>query len=517
MTDTRPTDNILLIVVDQWRGDALRAAGNDIVQTPNVDRLCARGVTFLNHFAQGAPCAPGRTAMLTGLYTANHRVVRNGTPMDARFTNLAFEARAAGYDPALTGYTTGTPDPRRVPHDDPRFHVSGTMMDGFSAIAPLFPAREPYFAYLRANGFPVPDDDPTKVWLPADTPENGEGISHAPAQYAAELTDSVYCTERALDYLRGRGGASWFLHLGYWRPHPPFIAPAPYHAMFDTADMPVSNRAASPEEEAEQHRLLEYFLTTIKSSKFFRHGTGLVADLEDKDFRQTKATYYGMMAEVDAQIGRVLDWLDETGAADDTLIVFTADHGEQMGDHHMLGKQGYFAETFHIPMIVVDPRAAANDTRGTTVSAFSEAVDFMPTVLDWMGRDIPRQCDGRSLLPFCHGDAPPDWRGETVYEFDFREVRNPEVERRFGLPMDHCSLAVIQDAHGKYVHFAGLPPLYFDLDDDPGEIRNLAQDDGYRGRVLDYAQRMLSWRLQNHERVLTGYNADEGGLVSRDR
>ena len=167
------------------------------------------------------------------------------------------------------------------------------------------------------------------------------------------------------------------------------------------------------------------------------------------------------------------------GPWNDTLVVLACDHGEQLGDHHLLGKNGYFDQSFRIPMNARDPDALANGTRGTIVERFTETIDTMPTILEWLGGEIPRQCDGRSLLPFVReGKAPADWRTEVHYEFDFRDLYYSQPESALGLHMDRCSLAVVQDEAWKYVHFAALPPLLFDLKADPGQFHNLAEDPG---------------------------------------
>ena len=110
----KQTKNVLLIVVDQWRGDTLPMLGHPLIKTPNIEALAKQGVTFANHFTQAVPCGPGRASLLTGLYMMNHRAVQNTIPLDARHTNLAIEVRKAGYEPALVGYTTTTPDPRET-------------------------------------------------------------------------------------------------------------------------------------------------------------------------------------------------------------------------------------------------------------------------------------------------------------------------------------------------------------------------------------------------------------------
>ena len=503
--------NVLLIVVDQWRGLMLPKLGASYLKLPNIDRLCAEGVTFRNHFTQCVPCGPARASLLTSQYLMNHRAVQNTIPLDNRFTNLAHELRRGGYDPALVGYTTTTPDPRTTAPNDPRFFVLGDIMDGFHSVG-AFENRDAYFGWVASQGFKLPGirED---IWLPEGAP--GAGATARPARIPKELSDTAWFTERGLTYLRGRTGKPWFIHLGYYRPHPPFIASAPYNAMYRPEDMPKPVRAASPAEEAKQNALLAYYVNNNKQASFFQDGQGLASAMSEGDVAQMRATYCGLMSEIDDQLGRVFDYLKQTGQWDDTLIVFTCDHGEQAGDHHLLGKIGYFDESYRIPMIVRDPRAEANGTRGTIVERFTETIDTMPTILEWLGLDIPRQCDGRSLLPFVHGEPPPDWRTEVHYEFDFRDLHYSQPETKLGLHMDRCSLAVIQDEAYKYVHFAALQPLLFDLKADPGQFTNLADDPAHAGIVRDYAQRMLNWRLAYADKTLTGYRASPLGLQSR--
>lgn len=506
--------NVLLIVVDQWRGDMLPALGTNHLKTPNIDRLCREGVTFRNHYTQAAPCGPARASLLTGLYQMNHRAVQNTVPLDSRFTNLALELRKGGYDPALVGYTTTTPDPRTTTPDDPRFFVLGDVMDGFRPVGAFEPYKDAYFGWIASQGHALPENR-EDIWLPAGTDAGEHGATTRPARIPRELSDTAWFTERGLAYLRGRGDKPWFLHLGYYRPHPPFIAPAPFHAMYRAEDMDDPVRADSPEDEARQHPLLRYYLEHTRQASFFQDGKGLSRDMSLAEVRQMRATYFGLMSEIDDHLGRVFAYLDETKQWDDTLIVFTCDHGEQLGDHYLLGKIGYFDQSFRIPMIVRDPRRASDGSRGRIVEQFTETVDCMPTILDWLGLPIPRQCDGRSLLPFCYGDTPADWRREAHYEFDFRDIYYSQPESALGVTMDAASLAVIQDAEFKYVHFAALPPLLFDLDGDPGQFVNRADDPAYAGVVRDYAQRMLSWRLTHADRTLTHFRATPSGLEQR--
>lgn len=503
--------NVLLIVVDQWRGLMLPKLGADYLKLPNIDRLCAEGVTFRNHFTQCAPCGPARASLLTGQYMMNHRAVQNTIPLDSRFTNLAHELRRGGYDPALVGYTTTTPDPRKTAPGDPRFFVLGDIMEGFHSVG-AFENRDAYFGWVTSQGFklPTPRED---IWRPRSG--KGAGATADEAVIPKELSDTAWFTERGLSYLQGLRDKPWFLHLGYYRPHPPFIASAPYNAMYRPEDMPRVVRAVTPEEEGKQNALLDFYVRQIKQSSFFQDGQDLGAEMTEEQVAQMRATYCGLMSEIDDQLGRVFDYLKRTGQWDNTLIVFTCDHGEQLGDHHLLGKIGYFDESYRIPLIVRDPRATANGTRGTVVEKFTETIDTMPTILEWLGLPVPRQCDGRSLLPFCDGAPPADWRTEVHYEFDFRDTFSSMPETALELPMDKCNLAVVQDEHFKYVHFSALPPLFFDLKADPGQFVNRAADPAYAVRMGEYAAKMLNWRLGFAERTLTGYRATPRGLEVR--
>jgi arylsulfatase A-like enzyme len=507
--------NVLLIVVDQWRGDTLGHVGHPCIRTPAIDALCRDGVTFRNHYTQCAPCGPARASLLTGLYMMNHRVVQNGVPMDARHRSIADEARKAGYDPALVGYTTTSPDPRTTSPNDPRYRFRGATMAGWTPIAPMDPARRPYFNWLRQRGFDVPakQDD---VWLPAKGHETAGGATRAPSRVPKELSDTSWTIEHGLAYLRGVETQHWFLHLGFFRPHPPFIAPAPYNERYHPDEVPPPIRAATREQEAAQHPLLDHYIRTVKQRKFFRDGEGLASEMSEQEVRVMRAAYYGLMSEIDDAVGRLVAYLKDSGQYDNTLIVFTSDHAEQLGNHYLLGKIGYFDDTFHIPLIVRDPSREADATRGQIVSRFTETVDILPTILEWIGGERPRACDGRSLMPFLRGAPLADWRTEVHYEFDFRPyydgAANPPP---FELSIDQCSLAVVRDEKYKYVHFTALPPLFFDLDEDPGQFRNRANDPSLAPVMLDYAQRMLSWRLHHAERTLTGYSATPRGLISR--
>jgi arylsulfatase A-like enzyme len=223
-----------------------------------------------------------------------------------------------------------------------------------------------------------------------------------------------------------------------------------------------------------------------------------------------------MMTQVDDQIGRLIQHLKDSGQYDETLIVLTCDHGEMGGDHYTWGKETYFEPSFRIPMIVRDPRREADRARGRIIEEFTEAVDVMPTILEWLGADVPAQCDGRSLMPFVAGAAPPDWRKEAHYELDFRYSPNSpgfDPEAALGLSPDECYFTVIRDERYKYVHFVSLPPLLFDLHDDPDELRDLSGEPRHREAMMHLLQRMVSWRMRYAERTLANLHLTRNGVL----
>jgi arylsulfatase A-like enzyme len=510
METSRP--NVLLITLDQWRADCLSAMGHPCLRTPHLDRLAADGVLFRCHYTQASPCGPARASLLTGLYAHNHRSVRNGIPLDDRHTNLARELRKAGYDPVLFGYTDTAVDPRLYPLGDPALNTYEGVMPGFTPGLVLSMRLEPWLADLASKGYAIPAK-PKDIWLPRDECGTGQGPTFAPPRYKAEDSETRYLTDAALAHLAD-SGSGWFLHLSYLRPHPPFIAPEPYNALYDPAGVPPFRRAASKAQEAAQHPWLAYHLAKIHAAPLPEQKRPVLGTLDDAALRQLRATYYGMISQVDDEIGRLFNALRDSGDYDNTLVIVTADHGEQLGDHWMLGKDGYFDGTFHIPLLMRDPRAAPT-ARGRAVDAFTEAVDVMPTILGWLNLAIPPQLDGRSLLPFLAGTTPTDWRREVHWEYDFRDPRGLGPETALGLDPEQCSLTVIRGAHYKYVHFAALPPLFFDLESDADELCNRAEDPTYSGLVLAYAQKMLSWRMRYEERTLSHLHLGPGGIVAR--
>ena len=504
---TRPI-NVLLITADQWRGSCLSVLGHPTVRTPNLDTLAADGVLFRNHFAQCVPCGPSRASIFTGMYLMNHRSVRNGVPLDARFTNLALEARKGRYDPVLFGYTDTSVDPRRYDPNDPALTTYSSPLPGFREILGEKDGTGAWLHHLSGQGIDIPRRA-FDIYKPLATGTPGRGPTFAPARYRAKDSDTAFMTDRVIDHLSAEDGAKpWFLHLSLLRPHPPFIAPHPYNALYHPDDVPDFRRADSPEAEGRQHPYAAFMIRHHLQKERLnpeRHPA------TEPAMRQLRCTYYGLMSEVDHHLGRLIAHLKESGRYDDTLIVFASDHGEMLWDHWILGKQTYYDQAYHVPLIVRAPGRKWDKGRGRIVAAFSENIAIMPTILDVLGLEVPLQCDGAPLTPFLAGRRPRGWPREVHWEFDFRDIVEGHAEKELGIPFDHCNLAVLRDDRYKYIHFAALPPLLFDLRDDPDELRDLARDPAHAPTVMAYAQRMLSWRLAHADRTLTGIRLIDQG------
>jgi arylsulfatase A-like enzyme len=502
--------NVLLITADQWRGAALGCAGHGEVKTPNVDALAREGVLFRQHFAGAAPCSPARACLYTGLAQMNNRVTRNGTPMDDRLDNIARLARRAGYDPTLFGYTDVSPDPRTRDSHDPDLTTYEGVLPGFTTRVLLPEHEKAWLSWLRERGHRI--DDPSTIHVP---------VGHAPGTvtrdapvYSADETQTAFLTGEFLRWLSEREGERpWFAHISFLRPHPPFVVPAPYNTMYE-ARTDGFLRPGTRAEQADVHPYVAAELARVGAGHFLAGASGGTEQWSAEDHGVIRAIYHGMISEVDAQLGRLFDGLKAAGSFDNTLIIFTSDHAELMGDHWGFGKGGFYDQSYHIPLVVKLP--GADGARGETVTAFTSACDIFPTLADYLGVTPQTGPDGQSLRPFLEARAPARWRDAVVWEFDFRDIKSGRQETHFGLPSRALSLAVLRDDRFKYVHFAGgLPPLLFDMVNDPGELRNLAEDPAWQAVRLACAERLLDWRTQHLDQTLAYTELTASGPVSR--
>ena len=222
--------NVLLVTLDQFRGDCLSSAGHKVVRTPNLDELARNGVRLANHFSQAAPCSPGRASLYTGLYQMNHRVVANGTPLDDRFDNVARMALRAGYEPTIFGYTDQGVDPRTTTSkDDRRLSTYQEVLPGFDRILNLSEPYPPWLEYLKQNGFDQKSD-------------YNEALRTEPERHE-DLSISTFLTDEFFKWLATQEeNKPWFTHLSYLRPHPPYAAAGKWSKQYspDEVDLPIA-------------------------------------------------------------------------------------------------------------------------------------------------------------------------------------------------------------------------------------------------------------------------------------
>ncbi len=481
--------HVLLITLDQFRGDSTGVAGHPLVKTPALDALAAAGTLLSRHYAQAAPCAPGRAALYTGTYQANNRVVANGTPLDDRFDNVARLARRAGYEPTLFGYTDQAIDPRRAAGPkDPLLSRYQGVLPGFAVELDLSVSHAAWLDFLERQGYSLPSRGPE----PAE--EYAYRVIAGEPGRSANHSLSAFTTDRAIEWLR-RQDQPWFAHLSFLRPHPPYAAAGAYSTLYDPADV---GWPISPVDETAQHRIHRAGLRNPM----------LTAPTDEAALRHMRAQYFGMISEVDANLGRLWQALRQLGFWDDTLIVVTADHGEQLGDHGLKGKYGFFESSYHVNALVRDPRFPTG--HGRAIEEFTENVDFFPTIAEYLGADVPAQCDGYSLIPMLRGEQPVEWREAAHWEYDWRSeyISSQAVDWPSDRRLERQNLAVLRNNRAAYVQFANGDWLAFDLEPDPTWRTPLTDT----ALVLPLAQDMLVWRATHTERTLTGMLCQDGGV-----
>lgn len=478
--------NVLFIIADQFRWDCLGAYGNPVIETPNLDRLAAEGASFDGCFVQTSPCGPSRMSIFTSRYLCSTRAVNNEVPLIDAHENLGQHMRDAGRAPAVMGYMDYAVDPRILPDEDARSHMPSmeNFLPGWEVVYKHEYDSPEYFAYLRNKGYPPELCCHEAIYSP-NVPPEGPGDRLAmryPAHYKTEDSEGAYLTDRAREFVTERAGTGWVLSLNYIKPHPPHICSAPYNDYYDPDDMPAPNRTVAELES---------------DHPYLRHVRTDPAYPEDAVLAQFRSVYYGMITELDAELGRLFETLRETGQWDDTLIVFTSDHGECLGDHYFTDKPHFYDETMRVPFIVRDPSPEADATRGQGLGGFVEAIDSAPTILEFLGVPIPDRFQGVSVLGRVRGEAVAPIKNEVHFEFDFRHFYrdDPSVDP------DTCHLWVLRDERYKYVQFGreDLPAMLFDLQADPGEQHNLADDPAHAATALAYAQRMLRWRIRHED------------------
>jgi arylsulfatase A-like enzyme len=504
--------NILFIMADQLRWDHLGCSGHPYLKTPNIDALARRGVRFDRAYVTSGVCGPSRMSYYTGRYAVSHGATWNRVPLAVGEVTLGEMLRGAGVRLALTGKTHVVPD---------RAGLARLQLDGGSELGALLtqggfeeidrydghhsPGDESgYPAYLRSHGYD--SADPWTDFVIAAMGPDGQVASgwhmrnvHLPARVREPHSETAYMTDQAIGFMRHAGSQPWVLHLSYVKPHWPYMAPAPYHAMyaFDQCLPVVRNDA----ELRGAHPVLAAYRQQEECVSFQR----------DDCVRIVRPAYQGLIAQLDHHLGRLFDAMAASGRLDDTLVVFCADHGDFLGDHWLGEKELFYDTVQRVPLIVADPRREADATRGTVEQRFVECVDIAPTILDALGVEAAAQrhrIEGRSLQPLLHGQACAPWR-----DFVFSELDYSYREARLRLKKDvhQCRAFSLRTDRWRYVHWLDEPEQLFDLHADPQEFVDLGRDDSTSGVRAAMRDRLLDFLARRrHRTTLTDAQIEHG-------
>jgi arylsulfatase A-like enzyme len=500
MTDKRPNDkrpNVLLIMTDQQRADGVSAAGNPGIQTPNMDRIAKEGVLFSNAFCPNPFCMPSRASAMTGRYAHGHRCWDNGVPLPENTVTLATRLAEEGYHTRLIGKghldvfrRRGSPESwEDWLEETPRWADWSGPYYGFNEVRFAVGHNRPlghYGMFLRER-FP----DAVKRFGPdsALAPPSGAPKSWK-SGVPVEAHSSTWVGDQSVEFLDRIGDRPFFAWVSFPDPHPPFCPPAPYCDRYDPKDVPLPFQSEGELEDKPPH-FKEFYEGRLVS------GWGLNAfgeedraspdlrEMTEDQYREIIAHYYGMISLIDDNVGKILRALDEKGLAEDTLVVFTSDHGDLLGDHFLIRKGAFHYDSLiRVPLLWRFPgRIAA----GSKVEGQASLIDIVPTICDLLGVDPLPDVHGMSLAPELKGERS-EGRENVLVEFDWRFRR--------GMP-----LKTLRTRDWKLTYYAGqsFGELY-DLENDPHEVVNL-----YGKPEYAEVQRSMMKRLMDELILTEGY------------
>jgi arylsulfatase A-like enzyme len=465
--------NLIFIVTDQQRFDAMGCAGNTVVKTPNMDRLAREGVRFTRAYAGCPVCGPARATMLTGCTNETNRVVDNGIA-DLKDSTPAQVPRLPTFDQILlrNGYRGEYHGKWHCPYHwaqdysrpvrwlNGKTPPAGSTADGSDAetfkrfisdhvpLRPLRPGEKmegrygrPYLPdALDPNHAPASDATPAGAG-PVKKSSQGETYGCL-VDIPLDYTLTAYAARQGLEALDRLKGGPFTLTISIDPPHPPFVIPRPYYGMYPASAIPLPTTIADPRTNS------PYLIRDTP-------GDGNPYGNPDR-VREMRSVYYGMVTEVDTWVGRILDRVQELGLAERTLVIFTSDHGEMLGDHGMHSKNIFLDGSVRIPLIMRLPGVIP---AGTVVDAPVSQVDYLATILDYLQMPAPAN-EGRSLKPLVDGSE--QGQGRVVFsEWPVSNVPGFMVcDGRWKL------------LFGRGPDIASLDALY-DLVKDPNELTNL--------------------------------------------
>lgn len=450
--------HVLLICVDQMRGDALSAAGHPVVRTPHLDELASQGTRFEHAYSATPTCVPARVALFTGQSQERHGRYgyRDGVPFSrAHPVTMQGELRAHGYQTQAIGKMHVFPERSRCGFDDVRLH------DGFLHFSRRGGVErfDDYLGWLRRQ----PGEDPFD-----DGMADGIGCNSmvaAPWNRPERLHPTNWVVSETIQWLDRRDPTvPFFAYVSFHRPHAPYNPPQ--WAWDSYVDRP---RADPPRGD---------WIADFEEFRRDDHHQTVLGRLDPETHHRAATGYYGLITHLDHQINRLIEALSDRELLDDTAIVFVSDHGDMMGDHDLYRKSVGYEGSARIPMIVRPaPRFAPTAPTGQAVTDVTELRDVMPTVLELAGVPIPDSVDGRSLMGQVSGERGT-WR---------TEIHGEHVH--FGQ-----SLQWVTDGRRKYLWASGRGvEQFFDLDADPHELHDLSDDPDRAAEVADWRGRLIGY------------------------
>jgi choline-sulfatase len=454
----RDRPNVLWICTDQQRFDTLGCYGNDHVDTPNIDRLAERGTRFERAYCQSTVCAPSRASFLTGRYPRTTGVRQNGQSMPDDERLVTRELADRGYTCGLAGKLhisacnpTKDRDPATERRVDDGYHEFNWSHDTGAG----WPTNE-YRRWLADRGVEYQQTD-------------FDHAGHVQVGPDAENHQTTWCAERAVSFVESAADfdAPWLYSVNPFDPHHPFDPPRAYLEQYldDLTDIPEPNYDPGELDEKSPFQRIDH--RGAYNKEMYE-----VPEMGARDHRLVRAAYYAMVDLIDDQVGRILDTLDRTGQREDTLVVFTSDHGELLGDHGVYLKGPHFYEpSVRVPLIVAGPGVDARET-----DAMVELVDLAPTLVEAASAPVPEGMQGESLWPLLRGETD-GWRDSVYCEY-YNAMSWHENPKAFA--------TMVRTDEAKLVQYHGIDggELY-DLAADPDERHNLWTDPDSQDRKVD--------------------------------
>jgi choline-sulfatase len=475
-TEPAKRPNILFIMTDQQRWNSLGANGNRLVRTPNLDRLAASGANFTHAFVQSPVCVPSRISFFTGRYAHAHKNRVNYTPLDRSEVLMQARLHEAGYQTAAVGKLHYYPPTK-----------DEALRTGFDAVElhDGVPYTDPWSDYVRwRNAI-----DPLN-YLPyrSVAKDVGPGKNPFRSSISAAFTDTAWTGQRSREQLRrmAAGNQPFFLYASFWKSHGPFEVAEPYASMYDSVDFPLPKRTTLAD--------VERFPPPL--AKLVLRGGPKILDTPADRLQWMYRSYFGTISHVDDEIGGILDTLKQLGLAENTIVVFSSDHGAQMLEHGIMDKNCFFEASVRVPFIVAWPGTIKPGNHHELI----ETIDLLPTLFELAGLPEPQSCQGRSFAPL----VAERGRKYEPHEAIFSENIIPEVitDGHVEMPFEkgrgvadirHPDAKMVRTKRWKYNYYPeGYAELY-DLDADPNELTNLAGRPEQRDVEAAMKDRLLQW------------------------